>query len=52
MPSDERNDEMADSGGCVTHGSVRGGRPCEFCAHGKPFVPMPRLEVDGAGMLS
>ena len=52
MPSDERNDEMADRSGCVTHGSVRGGCPCDFCAHGKLFAPMPRLEVDGAGMLS
>ena len=26
--------------------------PCDFCAHGKLFAPMPRLEVDGAGMLS
>ena len=27
-------------------------RPGDFCAHGKLFAPMPRLEVDGAGMLS
>ena len=27
-------------------------RPGEFCAHGRLFAPMPRLEVDGAGMLS
>ena len=33
----------------------RGGRPAprgDFCAHGRLFAPMPRLEVDGAGMLS
>ena len=27
-------------------------RPGDFCAHGRRFVPMPRLEVDGAGLLS
>ena len=27
-------------------------RPGDFCAHGRLFVPMPRLEVDGAGPLS
>lgn len=27
-------------------------RPGDFCAHGQLFVPMPRLEVDGAGLLS
>ena len=27
-------------------------RPGDFCAHGRRFVPMPRLEVDGAGPLS
>ena len=27
-------------------------RPGDFCAHGKLFAPMPRLEVDGVGMLS
>ena len=27
-------------------------RPGDFCAHGRLFAPMPRLEVDGAGMLS
>ena len=27
-------------------------RPGDFCAHGRLFVPMPRLEVDGAGLLS
>ena len=27
-------------------------RPGDFCAHGRFFVPMPRLEVDGAGRLS
>ena len=27
-------------------------RPGEFCTHGRLFVPMPRLEVDGVGMLS
>ena len=27
-------------------------RPGDFFAHGKLFAPMPRLEVDGAGMLS
>ena len=27
-------------------------RPGDFCAHGRFFVPMPRLEVDGAGLLS
>ena len=26
--------------------------PGDFCAHGRLFAPMPRLEVDGAGMLS
>ena len=26
--------------------------PGDFCAHGKLFAPMPRLEVDGTGMLS
>ncbi len=27
-------------------------RPGDFCAHGRLFAPMPRLEVDGAGLLS
>ena len=27
-------------------------RPGDFCAHGRLFVPMPRLEVDGVGLLS
>ncbi len=27
-------------------------RAGEFCTHGRLFVPMPRLEVDGVGMLS
>ena len=27
-------------------------RPGDFCARGRLFAPMPRLEVDGAGMLS
>ena len=27
-------------------------RPGDFCTHGRLFTPMPRLEVDGAGMLS
>ena len=27
-------------------------RPGEFCAHGRVFVPMPRLEVEGVGVLS
>ena len=27
-------------------------RPGDFCAHGRLFAPMPRLEVEGAGMLS
>ena len=27
-------------------------RPGDFCAHGRLFTPMPRLEIDGAGMLS
>ena len=27
-------------------------RPGDFCAHGRVFAPMPRLEVDGAGSLS
>ena len=27
-------------------------RPGGFCAHGREFVPMPRLEVEGVGMLS
>ena len=27
-------------------------RPGDFCTHGRLFVPMPRVEVDGAGMLS
>ena len=27
-------------------------RPGDFCVHGRLFAPMPRLEVDGAGMLS
>ena len=27
-------------------------RPGDFCAYGRLFAPMPRLEVDGAGMLS
>ena len=27
-------------------------RPSDLCAHGRLFAPMPRLEVDGAGMLS
>ena len=27
-------------------------RPGDFCAHGRRFVPMPRLEVDGVGPLS
>ena len=27
-------------------------RPGDFCAHGRLFAPMPRLEVDGVGMLS
>ncbi len=27
-------------------------RPGEFCTHGRLFVPMPRLVVEGAGMLS
>ena len=27
-------------------------RPGDFCAHGRLFAPMPRLEVDGAGTLS
>ena len=26
-------------------------RPGEFCAHGRVFVPMPRLEVEGVGVL-
>ena len=28
------------------------GRPGDFCAHGRLFAPMPRLEVEGAGMVS
>lgn len=27
-------------------------RPGEFCTHGRLFVPMPRLDVEGTGMLS
>ena len=27
-------------------------RPGDFCAHDRLFAPMPRLEIDGAGMLS
>ena len=27
-------------------------RPGDFCAHGRLFAPMPRLEVEGAGSLS
>ena len=27
-------------------------RPGDFCAHGKLFAPMPRLEVEGVGLLS
>ena len=27
-------------------------RPGDFCAHGRLFAPMPRLEVEGAGMVS
>ena len=27
-------------------------RPGDFCAHGRLFAPMPRLEVEGAGALS
>ena len=27
-------------------------RPGDFCAHGRLFAPMPRVEVDGAGLLS
>ena len=27
-------------------------RPGDFCAHGRLFAPMPRLEVDGVGLLS
>ena len=27
-------------------------RPGDFCAHGRLFAPMPRLEVDGTGPLS
>ena len=27
-------------------------RPGDFCAHGRVFAPMPRLEVDGVGTLS
>ena len=27
-------------------------RPGDFCAHGRVFAPMPRLEVDGVGALS
>ena len=27
-------------------------RQGDFCAHGRLFAPMPRLEVDGVGMLS
>ena len=31
-------------------GSIK--RPGEFCVHGRRFLPMPRLEVEGVGMLS
>ena len=27
-------------------------RPGDFCTHGRLFVPMPRLDVEGVGMLS
>ena len=27
-------------------------RPGDFCAHGRLFAPMPRLEVDGVGLVS
>ena len=27
-------------------------RPGDFCVHGKLYAPMPRLEVEGAGMLA
>ena len=27
-------------------------RPGDFCTHGRLYAPMPRLEVDGVGMLS
>ncbi len=27
-------------------------RPGDFCTHGRLFAPMPRLEVDGVGMVS
>ena len=27
-------------------------RPGDFCAHGRLFAPMPRLEVEGVGMVS
>ena len=27
-------------------------RPGDFCTHGRVFVPMPRIEVDGVGTLS
>ena len=27
-------------------------RPGNFCVHGRQYVPMPRLEVEGAGMLA
>ena len=27
-------------------------RPGDFCVHGRLFAPMPRLEVDGVGMLA
>ncbi len=27
-------------------------RPADFCAHGRLFAPMPRLDVDGVGLLS
>ena len=27
-------------------------RPGDFCAHGRLFAPMPRLEVEGAGVVS
>lgn len=27
-------------------------RPGDFCTHGRMFLPMPRLEVDGVGLLS
>ena len=27
-------------------------RPGDFCAHGRLLAPMPRLEVEGVGMVS